>query len=133
MMAKLKKSLARKQKKKKRKRSTMAKVFSQKKYDALVQETIEQVQQLSSLKGGEYGGDSDRLANFRRNAERLSVNMETVWGVYAAKHWDAIQQYITDKNADKVRKRLESLAGRADDLIVYLILFKAILAEGSDE
>jgi hypothetical protein len=133
MMAKLKKSLARKQKKKKRKRSTMAKVFSQKKYDALVQETIEQVQQLSSLKGGEYGGDSDRLANFRRNAERLSVNMETVWGVYAAKHWDAIQQFITDRNNGKVRKRLESLAGRADDLIVYLILFKAILAEGSDE
>lgn len=111
----------------------MAKVFSQKKYDALVQETIEQVQQLSSMKGGEYAGDLDRLANFRRNAERLSVNMETVWGVYAVKHWDAIQQFITDRNNGKVRKRLESLAGRADDLIVYLILFKAILAEGSDE
>jgi len=103
--------------------------FSHEKYDRLVQETVDNIRKLSSLKGGEYAGDVDRLANFRRNALALDLNMETVWAVYAAKHWDAIQQYIKDLQQGKTRTRLESITGRADDLIVYMILFKAMVEE----
>lgn len=111
----------------------MGKTFSHKKYDQLVLDTVEELNKLSTLKGGEYAGDTDRLANFRRNALANGVNMLTVWSIYAGKHWDAIQQAVNDSNSGKRRKRLESLAGRADDLIVYLILLKAILLEGEDE
>lgn len=104
-------------------------MFSHAEYDQIVTETIEQIRSLSTLKGGEYAGDTDRLANFRRNAEALGLNMEQVWSVYAAKHWDAVMQYVKDLGAGKSRPRLEGLEGRADDLIVYLILFKAILKE----
>jgi hypothetical protein len=55
--------------------------------------------------------------------------MELVWRIYAGKHWDAISQYIKDIQTGKERHRLESLSGRADDLIVYLLLFKAMLME----
>lgn len=104
-------------------------MYTHAQYDKLVKATIEQINSLSKLKGGEYAGDVDRLANFRRNAAALGLNMETVWAVYAGKHWDAIQQYVKDLQEGKTRPRAESITGRADDLIVYAILFKAMVEE----
>lgn len=106
-------------------------MFSHEEYQKLVEETIDQINSLSKHKGGEYADDSDRLANFRRNALALGLKMEQVWAVYAGKHWDAIQQYVQDISKGTTRHRLESLEGRADDLIVYCILFKAILRESN--
>jgi hypothetical protein len=98
-------------------------------YDKLIAETWETITELGKKKGGEYAGDRDRLENFRRGGERLNLPMEIIWAVYAGKHWDAIMQYCADTHAGKTRPRMESLAGRADDLIVYLILFKAMLQD----
>jgi hypothetical protein len=98
-------------------------------YSKLLSETWETITELSKKKGGEYAGDHDRLANFRRNGERLNVPMTTIWAVYAAKHWDAIMQYCGDVNVGVDRPRMEPISGRCDDLIVYLILFKAMLLE----
>lgn len=107
-------------------------VFPPAKYNAIVEETVKAIHQLSTVKGGEYAGDADRLANFRRNAEALGVPMTTIWAVYAAKHFDAIMQYAKDLQNAQTRPRSESITGRADDLIVYLILFKAIVSEIED-
>ena len=104
-------------------------MYSHERYAQLIDETTQKITTLSKLKGGEYAGDQDRLANFRRNAAALGVPMETVWAVYAAKHWDAVQQFVIDINSGKTRERLEPISGRVDDLLVYLILFKAILEE----
>lgn len=105
--------------------------YTHDRYDVLVDNTVHMIKQLSEQKGGEYAGDEDRLANFRRNAEAIGLSMEQVWRVYAGKHWDAITQFVHDLGTGKTRPRMESLAGRADDLIVYLILFKAMLEERS--
>ena len=107
----------------------MSKKFSHEQYAALVEQTVAQINSLSKLKGGEYAGDDDRLANFRRNGEALGLPMEVIWHTYAAKHWDAVTQYIKDLLEGKSRGRLEPLSGRLDDIIVYCILFKAMLAE----
>lgn len=107
----------------------MSKTFPHARYDALVEETIATLKKLGQLKGGEYAGDDDRLANFRRNAEALGVPMETVWAVYAAKHIDAVMQFVKDLQTGKTRERLEPLSSRLDDIIVYCILFKAMLEE----
>lgn len=104
-------------------------MFSHEAYEKIVEQTVGQIHSLSKLKGGEYAGDVDRLANFRRNAASLGLSMEQVWAVYAAKHWDAVQTYVKDIATGTERVRLEGIEGRADDLIVYLILFKAILQE----
>lgn len=107
----------------------MTKIYPHSRYDALVEETVANLKRLGQLKGGEYAGDNDRLANFRRNAEAIGVPMETIWAVYAAKHWDAVMQYVKDLQTGKTRARLEPLAGRLDDIIVYCTLFKAMLEE----
>ncbi len=100
-------------------------------YNELVQETFAEIVRLGVQKGGEYAGDTDRLNNFRRNAANWGLTMEQCWGVYAGKHWDAIQQYIRDRAAGVDRVRTEPLSGRVDDMIVYLLLFKAMLDEAS--
>lgn len=106
-------------------------MYSHARYNELLAETVQMIQQLSEQKGGEYAGDSDRLANFRRNAGNLGLQMEQVWAVYAAKHWDAVMQYVQDLATGKTRTRMEPIEGRVDDLIVYMLLFKAILDERS--
>lgn len=107
----------------------MVQRYSQEQWEELTERSVAQIHSLAKLKGGEYSGDEDRLANFRRNAEALGLSMEHVWAVYAGKHWDAIQQYVKDLSIGKVRERLEPISGRADDLLVYLLLFKAICEE----
>lgn len=104
-------------------------VYSHDRYDELVSQTVNMIIQLGKQKGGEYAGDNDRLANFRRNGQALELPMETIWRVYAGKHWDAVTQYIIDIQNGKTRPRMESITGRVDDLIVYLILFKAMVDE----
>lgn len=108
------------------------KTFPHARYDALVEETVANLKKLGQLKGGEYAGDTDRLANFRRNAEPLGLPMEAVWHTYAMKHVDAVTQYIRDLIEGKTRERMEPLSGRLDDIIVYCILFKAMLLERED-
>lgn len=98
-------------------------------FNKITAATLKEMHKLLVLKGGEYAGDVDRLANFRRNARALGLPMETVWAVYAAKHWDSIQQYIQDLNTGKKRKRLETIESRIDDLLVYLLLLKGIQYE----
>ena len=51
--------------------------------------------------------------------------------MYAAKHWDALNTYIKDTASGKKRERLESISGRCDDLIVYLLLMKAMIDENT--
>ena len=104
--------------------------YSHEQYAALLRKILGEMQKLAELKGGEYAGDSDRLANFRRNGEALGLSMETVWAVYAGKHWDAIQQWVKDQRADVQRERLEPIEGRIHDLMVYLTLLAAMIDEG---
>lgn len=103
--------------------------FTPKQWEELVNETITSMAKLAATKGREYAGDSDRLANFRRNALGMDLSMEQVWRVYAGKHWDSIGQYIKDMAKGTLPKSSEPMSGRADDLIVYLLLFKAMLRE----
>ncbi len=108
-------------------------VFNQERYAIVVEETIRQIERLRTLKGGEYAGDDDVLANFRRNGLALELPMEAIWHTYTAKHFDAIVQYIKDILHGKTRERAEPLSGRVDDMIVYLILFKAMLIERGEK
>jgi len=106
--------------------------YSHERWANLLNRTFDEIQKLAMLKGDEYSGDTDRLLNFRRNAAALGLRKETVWAVYAAKHWDAIMQYVQDLEKGKERNRLESVEGRVDDLLTYLLLFKAMLDEEND-
>lgn len=109
----------------------MSKTFTHAEYNKMLDETFSTIRELSTKKGGEYAGDTDRLLNFRRNADAAGTTKELIWRVYVSKHWDAIMQYEQDIRNGKTRDRLESLESRVDDIIVYMLLFKAMLRENS--
>jgi hypothetical protein len=104
-------------------------MYSHERWAEMIEEKFDAIRKLATLKGGEYSGDEDRLNNFRRNGLDLGLPMETIWRIYAAKHWDAIGQYVKDLHSNKERTRLEPIAGRVDDLLVYLLLFAAMIEE----
>lgn len=104
-------------------------VFSHADYQRVLAATIDAINSLGKLKGGEYAGDLDRLANFRRNGQTLGLPMEVIWAVYYNKHHDAVMQWINDLISGKARERAEPIEGRIDDMIVYLILLKCMVEE----
>ena len=103
--------------------------MNQAEFDLVVQSTVEEIQKLLAVKGGEYAGTEDRLANFKRGAARVGIHPLQVLWIYGAKHIDSIETFIRDTAEGTVRPRSEPIAGRFDDLINYCILAKALVAE----
>jgi hypothetical protein len=102
-------------------------------FNQIINDTFTEMLRLSVSKGEEYSGADDALANFKRNAERMGLDPLQVWFVYAAKHFDSIATFIQDIAKGKIREYSEPITGRADDLIMYFIIFKALYQERINE
>ena len=98
-------------------------------FDKVVEETIENIRQLLIVKGGEYAGSSDRLANFKRGAELTGATPLQVLFVYLSKHYDAVATFVRDDAAHTLRPRSEPIDGRLDDIINYCMLAKALIRD----
>jgi hypothetical protein len=98
-------------------------------FDKLVQETFGVAHNLLIVKGGEYAGSSDRLANFKRGAQLTGATPLQVAFVYASKHYDSISTYVKKDAAGLKQVLSEPIEGRLDDLINYCLLMKAIIQE----
>lgn len=103
--------------------------MNQERFNALVESTMRDTLQLLVVKGGEYAGSEDRLANFKRGAALTGATPLQVAFIYASKHYDAIATFVRDNAAGEYRPRSESIGGRLDDLINYCVLMKAIIQE----
>lgn len=96
--------------------------FTQEMLNDLIDKTIKETAELMKLKGAEYAHGSDRLDNFRRNAANIGVQPETVWMIYATKHWDSITTYVRDLQSGVERNYSEPIVGRFHDMINYCLL-----------
>jgi len=92
-----------------------------------VEKTLKEFKDVLESKGQAYSGESDYFANFKRIANDLSINPETVWYVYFSKHLDALKTYLSGNYCDS-----EPISGRIIDLINYLILLKVYIEENLD-
>lgn len=101
-------------------------------FNNLVRDTIVSTGELLVVKGGEYAGSDDRLANFKRGAALTGVTPLQVAFIYASKHYDAVATFVRDQASGEDRPRSESIEGRLDDLINYCILMKAIVREDAN-
>jgi hypothetical protein len=107
-------------------------VFHRANFMALVETMQSQSKHLMVTKGKEYSGDSDALANFRRNGAALGLMNETVLLTYAGKHWDSIQSYVKVRQQGANVQLSEPIVGRALDLINYMYLFIAMCVEDAE-
>lgn len=90
------------------------------------------IQKLLSVKGGEYAGSDDRLANFKRGAFRTGCTPLQVLWVYLSKHIDSVETFVRDEAEKVTRERSEPIDGRLDDIINYCLLAKALIKEGQN-
>lgn len=95
----------------------------------LVEKAQQRHKSILTAKGRDYAGPegTDRLANFRRLAQRLDLPMRVVWAVYFMKHIDAIMSWVKTGKVES-----EGLQGRFDDAHNYLYLVEAIVQEERD-
>lgn len=98
-------------------------------FNLLVQETYTDSAKLLLVKGGEYAGTTDRLANFKRGASLTGCTPLQCLFIYMSKHYDAIATFVRDEAQGLSRERSEPIEGRLDDLINYAILAKALIQE----
>lgn len=103
--------------------------MNQQEFNVVVEETMRDTLQLLLVKGGEYAGSADRLANFKRGANLVGINPLSILFVYLSKHYDAVATYVRDEQTGTERERSEPIEGRLDDIINYCILAKALIKE----
>lgn len=103
--------------------------MNQKEFEQLVHNSIGRIHSLLEVKGGEYAGSEDRLANFKRGAELTGVTPLQVLHIYLSKHYDAFSTYVRDQASGTSRPRSESISGRLDDIINYCLLAQALVKE----
>lgn len=103
--------------------------MNQKEFEQLVHNSIGRIHSLLEVKGGEYAGSDDRLANFKRGAELTGCSPLQVLHIYLSKHYDAFSTYVRDQATGNQRPRSESISGRLDDIINYCLLAQALVKE----
>jgi hypothetical protein len=101
-------------------------------FDIVVRDTIASIENLLKVKGGEYAGSEDRLANFKRGQQRTGAHPYQVLWIYLSKHIDSVETYIKDFVKGVNRPRSESIDGRLDDMINYCLLMKALIKENEN-
>lgn len=98
--------------------------------DKIIQKTIDNSAGIMIAKGAEYANsDTDRLANFKRNAENLGLQPLQVAGVFASKHWDSINSYIKNLAKGRAVKLSEPIESRFYDLVNYCNLMLALIED----
>lgn len=93
----------------------------------LIDEQWMRIQALTDTKGEEYSQSDNQLANFVRQSHDLGIPPEVVIMVYLNKHLDSIRAYARGGYPES-----EPIEGRIDDAILYLLLLKAQIREGTD-
>lgn len=72
-------------------------------FDKLVEDTIKETADLLVRKGAEYAHDSDRLANFKKNAEKNGRTPLEEWKTYWGKHVDSVDSYVARVRNEAIR------------------------------
>ena len=103
--------------------------MDKKQVESMFNELIDMERRIFSSKGDDYtNDDSDRLANFKRNAKLTGMTSGQVWSIYFMKHIDAILTYIRTGKLSS-----EGLIGRINDARNYLVLLACLFQEAQDE
>lgn len=99
--------------------------MNRKDFLSLIEDTFDNVNNVSETKGREYAPDADVTDLFWRRGKSLDISPEKVWAIMAGKQWDAIESYCKRGKVLSV----ESIESRISDLVVYLLLLRAMVAD----
>ena len=93
----------------------------------LVEKVFSEISFLRESGHKEYAGGENALGNFERLAATLQMSREKVLWTYVTKHLDGIVAWINGHKSQR-----ESVEGRINDAIVYLILLRAMVEDSQE-
>ena len=93
-------------------------------FQMLMEKEFHRLVETNNTKGHDYAGDDDALDNFKRMGRRFGLTKFQAWGIYAGKHWDAIETFIREGAVQS-----EPIEGRIHDLILYGFLLLGLITE----
>jgi hypothetical protein len=88
-------------------------------------ETFATIISLREAKSKDYGESEDALATIDRLSEMTDLTSEHAIFVLMCKHWDVLRKYAISQEPSVA----DPIASRIDDLIVYLVLMRAVIDE----
>lgn len=95
----------------------------------VMEKVVSEIAALREAGQKEYaGGEENAFGNFERIANEIKIDRKKVLWTYAMKHKDGIASFLNGHTSQR-----ESVEGRINDLIVYLILLRAMIEEDSAE
>lgn len=106
--------------------------MNQHEFEGVIRQTMDSIQKLLAVKGGEYAGSHDRLANFKRGRDRTGAHVYQVLWIYLSKHLDSVETFIKKTVRGEPQALSEPIEGRLDDIINYCLLMKALIKEIQD-
>jgi len=111
-----------------------------KKFNKLLDASIERIRDTLAAKSSEYARDSDKLYNFKRTGERRRKTPEEALMGMAEKHYTTIEDIVEKIEAENQKRGLHFIARppfltrkildeKITDGINYLILLEALIKE----
>lgn len=98
----------------------------------IIKELLDEAASIANAKGKAYSGESDSLANFKRNAASLGLTKYQILTIYMNKHYDTIINAIK-LNPELPVDNTEGMKGRIQDCINYLALLWTLIQEDTTE
>lgn len=100
-------------------------MMTQAEVEVVMRTVFDECQKLRGAGQAEYARTAENaLANFERVAQHLGISREQVLFVYMFKHIDGITSFINGH-----RSQREDVRGRINDVIVYMILLRAMIED----
>jgi hypothetical protein len=88
-----------------------------------IEDTLREIIALRQVKSVDYSDPDDAFSGLRRVAGEMEISEAKTLLVFMAKHWDTVRQYVNRGDG----RSSEEIADRINDMILYLILLKAVM------
>jgi hypothetical protein len=102
------------------------------KFDNIVTNTLDKIQELLVVKGREYSRNDNPMHNFDKGVQRTGLIRERIIEGFALKHEISIDDMIEDMQKGKLPE-YDVVEEKFNDAITYLLLKKASILDKLDE
>jgi len=101
-------------------------------FEAVIANTLQQLQELLLIKGKEYRRDNNPYHNFERGAQMTDLTREEVLQGFLRKHLISVEDMRNDSCIGTYHSE-EKINEKYNDILIYFMIEKAMMLENTKE
>jgi hypothetical protein len=102
--------------------------MTEKEFDLLIYDTLDQIQKILIVKGKEYRRNNNPFHNFERGSSITGKTREEIISFFKLKHDISVQDIINDLKVNKL-PTIEAVDEKFNDILIYTLLQKASIID----